>query len=164
MTSVYVGIGSNIDKHKHIEVAVGELSGLGDLVRQSTIYESPSLGFQGAEFFNLIVEIQTSLTLEVFTKFLRDIEIRWGRAVDAKKYQDRTLDLDIILFGDMIRDASPQLPRKDIYHYPFVIQPLYELSPELIIPGDGRTVREIWLQAENLDVLRAVRPWFSVSE
>lgn len=164
MTSVYVGIGSNIDKHKHIEVAVDELSGLGQFIRQSTIYESPSLGFRGAPFFNLIVEIQTSLTLEVFAKFLRDIEIRWGRALEAQKYQDRTLDLDIILFGDMIRDSSPQLPRKDIYHYPFVIQPLYELSPDLVIPGDGRTVRDIWLQAEHLDVLRAVRPWFSASE
>lgn len=161
MTTVYVSVGSNIEKHKHIEMAIRELSQLGqDAIRLSTLYECPPLGFTGDSFFNLVVEIRTSSSLDTVVRQLRDIELRWGRHVDAQKYQDRTLDLDIILFGDRVKAAHPQLPRKDIYQYSFVIQPLYELCPDLVIPNDGRLIREIWTLADNLNVLKPVPLWF----
>ncbi|MDW6001816.1 2-amino-4-hydroxy-6-hydroxymethyldihydropteridine diphosphokinase [Vibrio mangrovi] len=160
MIPVYVGIGSNIDRHKHVEAAVSELEKMGEDLRLSTIYESPSQGFQGGAFFNLVIELKTSLSLETFASMLKDIEIRWGRKPDARKFQDRTLDLDIILFGDVVSSESPQLPRQDIYKYPFVIQPLFELCPDLLLPGDGRSVRQIWLKADNLEVLKPVKSWF----
>ncbi len=161
MTLVYVGVGSNIDRHKHVEAAVSELKKLGDQLRLSTVYESPSQGFQSGAFFNLVIEMHTDLSLAAFTGMLKDIERNWGRQPDAQKYQDRTLDLDIILFGDVVSAEAPQLPRQDIYHYPFVIQPLFELCPELLLPGDGRSVRQIWLEADNLEVLMPVEFWFT---
>ncbi|KUI97842.1 2-amino-4-hydroxy-6-hydroxymethyldihydropteridine diphosphokinase [Vibrio sp. MEBiC08052] len=161
MTLVYVGVGSNIDRHKHVEVAVSELKKLGDQLRLSTIYESPSQGFQGGAFFNLVIEMRTDLSLTALVGMLKDIELSWGRQPDAQKYQDRTLDLDIILFGDVVRSEAPQLPRQDIYQYPFVIQPLFELCPDLLLPGDGRSVRQIWLKADNLEVLKPVEFWFT---
>ena len=163
MSSVYVGVGSNIEKYKHVEAAIHELAGLGQSLRCSKIYECPSLGFEGESFFNLVVELQTSLSLDIFARTLRDIEIRWGRVAETEKFQDRTLDLDLILFDDVVRENPPQLPRPDIYKYPFVIQPLYELCPERIIPGDGRSVRDIWLQADHLDVLTPVNAWLPKS-
>ena len=102
MTIAYVGVGSNIDKHLHIERAIKALSELDLNARFSTIYESPALGFEGDSFFNLVAEITTSQTLLTFAQTLRDIEFRLGRTLDAQKKQSRTIDLDIILFGDCI--------------------------------------------------------------
>lgn len=163
MTLVYVGIGSNIDKHKHVEAGIKSLSLLGSITAISTIYESPAIGFNGKTFFNLIVEMTTSLKLYEFSNQLKDIEAKWGRAPDAQKFQDRTLDLDILLFGESVSKERPQVPRDDIYKYPFVIQPLFELTPELIVPKDGRSIGQIWSQAKDLGMLRAVKPWFDTT-
>lgn len=160
MITAYVGIGSNIDKRRHVELAVKALQKLDSTLRFSTIYESPALGFSGDSFFNLIVEMKTSLTLKAFFQQLREIENQLGRSENAQKLQDRTIDLDIILFGEFVNDSAPKVPREDIYKYPFVIQPLYELCPELVIPDDGRTVSQIWQQAESLPLLSQVDLWF----
>ncbi len=160
MITTYVGIGSNIEKHRHIQAAIVALSHLDPELRLSTIYECPAVGFSGESFFNLIVEMQTSLTLEQFSQVLRDIEYQLGRSADAQKMQDRTIDLDIILFGDHVSDKKPRIPRDDIYKYPFVIQPLYELCPDLVIPDDGRSVREVWQTSELSIDLTKVALWF----
>ncbi|CAH8209790.1 2-amino-4-hydroxy-6-hydroxymethyldihydropteridine diphosphokinase [Vibrio aestuarianus] len=162
MITAYVGVGSNIDRHKHVEAAVRELSQIGDNLRISTIYECASVGFNSGAFYNLVVALDTTLTLSEFALQLRDIEHRWGRDLQAKKFQDRTLDLDIILFGEEVSAQDPELPRSDIFKYPFVIQPLYDLSPELIIPNDDRSVRQIWQQSINLGSLNSVEPWFNI--
>lgn len=161
MITTYVGIGSNLQRHKHIRAATRELKQLGAGLRLSTIYECPAMGFNSHPFFNLVAEFQTEATLIELSKTLRSIELKWGRSELAQKFQDRTLDLDIILFGDQESD-QPQIPRQDIYKYPFVIQPLYELSPELIIPGDGRNIRQLWQQAQDLECLIPVPIWFDV--
>lgn len=163
MTVVYVGIGSNLDKHKHVEAGIQSLAALGQITAVSTIYESPAIGFDGKTFFNLIVEMTTSLKLYEFSNQLKEIETKWGRKPDAQKFQNRTLDLDILIFGQSVNTEKPQVPRDDIYKYPFVIQPLFELNPKLIVPNDGRSIEQIWSQANNLDMLRAVTPWFDTT-
>ncbi|AEH34138.1 2-amino-4-hydroxy-6-hydroxymethyldihydropteridine diphosphokinase [Vibrio anguillarum] len=163
MTTVYVGVGSNIERRKHIEVAIEELSTIGNHLQISTIYECASVGFNSAAFYNLVVALETRLSLSDFVAQLRAIESRWGRDPQAKKFQDRTLDLDIILFGEDISAQDPELPRSDIFKYPFVIQPLYDLSPERIVPNDGRSVRQIWQQAINLESLTPVKLWFDIN-
>lgn len=163
MTTVYVGVGSNIERRKHIEVAIEELSTIGNHLQISTIYECASVGFNSAAFYNLVVALETRLSLSDFVAQLRAIESRWGRDPQAKKFQDRTLDLDIILFGEEISVQDPELPRSDIFKYPFVIQPLYDLSPERIVPNDGRSVRQIWQQAINLESLTPVKLWFDIN-
>ncbi len=163
MITAYVGIGSNLDRYRHIEAGIKELSQLGCDLRLSTIYECAALGFDSHPFFNLVVEITTAMTLQEFQRALKEAEFRWGRAVDAKKYQDRTLDMDIILFGDVVSGSSPVVPRPDIYHYPFVIQPLYELCPDRRIPGTGESVEQIWRESAMLETLTPVPLWFTVN-
>lgn len=163
MITCYIGIGSNLQRHKHIEAVCRELAQIGEQLRLSTIYECDSLGFDSHAFYNLVVELHTSLSLAALVKKLREIELRWGRAVEAKKFQDRTLDLDLILYGDVVSVDTPIIPRSDIYHYPFVIQPLYELCPQLSIPGDGQTIEQVWLTASNLSSLTPVPLWFSIN-
>ncbi len=162
MITAYVGVGSNIERRRHIEAAIQELSLVGSELRLSTIYECPAQGFDSHSFFNLVVELKTSLSLHDFQQCLKEAEYRWGRDIDAKKYQDRTLDMDIILFGDVISPSSPVVPRPDIYQYPFVIQPLYELCPELNIPGTDLSIEKVWQNAEFLEQLKPVPLWFSI--
>ncbi|HAS8418312.1 TPA: 2-amino-4-hydroxy-6-hydroxymethyldihydropteridine diphosphokinase [Vibrio vulnificus] len=156
MNTVYIGVGSNIEREKHARAAWQELTLLGEALQASPIYECAAVGFDSHAFFNFVIRLNTSMTLEEFASQLRQIELRWGREENAAKYQDRTLDLDIVLFGECISSQKPELPRSDIFKYPFVIQPLYDLQPDLVIPGDGRTVEEIWQTARDLDTLRAV--------
>jgi 2-amino-4-hydroxy-6-hydroxymethyldihydropteridine diphosphokinase len=161
MITAYVSIGSNVDKYLHTELAIKALIELDLTARFSTIYESAAFGFHGDSFFNLIAEVKTTETLDAFARTLRDIEFRLGRTLNAKKKQDRTVDLDIILFGDCISEEVVKVPRQDIYDYPFVIQPLYELCPDLVIPGDGRTVGQIWQRFNSFVGLTKVELWFN---
>lgn len=161
MITVYLGIGSNVDREHHIEHAVSLLHSLGEQIKLSTIYQSEAVGFKSEPFYNLVLEMKTALNLQDFSLALREIEFHCGRDSQAKKFEARTIDLDILLFGDAVSDSKPELPRSDIYRYPFVIQPLYELCPELILPNDGRTVRAVWHQAKDLHLLDEVKPWFN---
>ncbi|KJY80039.1 2-amino-4-hydroxy-6-hydroxymethyldihydropteridine diphosphokinase [Vibrio nigripulchritudo] len=160
MITTYIGVGSNIERKKHVQAALSELRELGEQIRISTVYECASVGFESRPFYNLVVEMKTSLSLSSLSSTLREIEIRWGRDPDAQKMQDRTLDLDIVLYGDVV-SSKPSLPREDIYKYAFVIQPMYELCPELVIPNDGRTVTQIRQTMNNFDSLIAVDPFDS---
>ncbi len=160
MTHAYIGIGSNIERETYIQQAVAQLQQLGSALRLSTVYESDAVGFKSEAFYNLVAEVKTTMNLKEFSLALREIEFHCGRDSQAQKFEARTIDLDILLFGDEVSDSQPQLPRSDIYRYPFVIQPLYELCPELILPNDGRTVRQVWLQAKDLHFLKEVKPWF----
>ncbi|TFH91452.1 2-amino-4-hydroxy-6-hydroxymethyldihydropteridine diphosphokinase [Vibrio ouci] len=160
MITTYVGIGSNIGRHKHIEAAIRELRNLDPELRLSTIYECEAVGFDSQPFYNLVVEMKTSLDLTDFSRQLRDIEFKWGRAVDAGKFEPRTVDLDIILYGSVVSPCQPEVPRSDIVKYAFVLQPLLELSPQLTVPNDGRTIEQIAQQSQLTTPLTPVPLWF----
>ncbi|WP_299019395.1 2-amino-4-hydroxy-6-hydroxymethyldihydropteridine diphosphokinase [uncultured Photobacterium sp.] len=153
MTTVYISIGSNIEREYHIHAAVAELKKLGAGIRVSKIFEAEPVGFSGPNFYNCVVEMETSLQLAVLQQTLKQVELTYGRAPDAQKNQSRTLDLDILLFGDVVQDNSPHLPRSDLYKFAFVLLPMVELCPERVIPGDGRTVSEIWQAFEHTQAL-----------
>ena len=161
MITTYIGIGSNIDRRKHIQAAITELGTLGRDIRLSTIYECESIGFESNAFYNLVVEMKTSLTLTEFSRQLRKIELKWGRAENAGKFEPRTVDLDIILFGDQTCSSKPEIPRGDIFKYAFVLKPLFELCPQLVVPQDGRTIEQIWQQASFDTDLEAIPLWFN---
>lgn len=161
MITTYIGIGSNIDRRKHIQAAITELGALGCDIRLSTIYECESIGFESNAFYNLVVEMKTSLTLTEFSRQLRKIELKWGRAENAGKFEPRTVDLDIILFGDQTCSSKPEIPRGDIFKYAFVLKPLFELCPQLVVPQDGRTIEQIWQQTSFDTDLEAIPLWFN---
>lgn len=156
MITAYIGVGTNIDREQHAKVAYNELQQLGEDLFVSPIYECEPIGFSSQNFYNFVITLRTSLSLEEFSHRLREIEFKWGREENAQKYQDRTLDLDIVLFGELISTQKPELPRSDIYKYPFVTKPLYDLNPHLVIPGDGRTVADIWYAMQPVDSLKPV--------
>ncbi|OZS45362.1 2-amino-4-hydroxy-6-hydroxymethyldihydropteridine diphosphokinase [Photobacterium sanguinicancri] len=144
MTRTFISIGSNIEREHHIHVAMTELKKLGVHFEVSRIFEAEPVGFSGPNFYNCVVALETSLSLSVLQQTLKQLELDYGRAPDAKKNQSRTLDLDILLYGNVQQNSLPTLPRADIYKFAFVLWPMAEIAPDMKIPGEDRTILQLW--------------------
>ncbi len=149
MTIGYISIGSNIDKEIHIPSSLKALRKLfGDLV-VSSVYETEPVGFVGDKFHNLVVQFESELSAKEVAKLLRQVELDHGRSRDSHKFSARTLDLDLILYGEQaISDGRVQIPRDEIERYAFVLEPLAEIAAERRHPISGKSYGELW---QNFD-------------
>lgn len=165
MTRGYISIGSNIEKEKNIHSALRELSLLfGGLVVSST-YKTEPVGFDGDTFHNLVVGFDSDLDVKTIAEQLRQIELDHGRTRGCKKFSSRTLDLDLILYGDLvISDGRLQIPRDEIEKYAFVLEPLAEIAGDLRHPVSGISYRELWerFDKDGLDQKRVKPGWSSI--
>lgn len=153
MTRGYISIGSNINKDEHIPASLRALAQTFGELAVSSIYETEAVGFTGDVFYNLVVGFDSDLEVKAVTKLLRQIELDNGRTRDSRKYAARTLDLDLILYGDLIiNDGRLQIPRDEIEHYAFVLQPLAEIAPALKHPISGLCYAELWDQFDKTDL------------
>lgn len=144
MTEVAVGIGSNIQPEQHVPVAIERLRARFGALDVSPIYTCPAVGFAGADFVNLVVVFDAAETIEAVQAGLREIEAAGGRDRGGRD-GSRTIDLDMLLFGDRVFDNGDiRVPRADILDYAFVLRPLAEIRPEARHPVDGRSYRELW--------------------
>jgi 2-amino-4-hydroxy-6-hydroxymethyldihydropteridine diphosphokinase len=142
---VYVSIGSNVEREKNIRGAVDKLRAqFGDLTI-SPVYESEAVGFVGNNFLNLVVGFDTDLSLAEITKLLRAIERKHGRVRGDQKFSDRTLDLDPLLYGDLIDHFPPNnVPRHEIGQYAFVLRPLSDIAGQARHPETGERFANMW--------------------
>jgi 2-amino-4-hydroxy-6-hydroxymethyldihydropteridine diphosphokinase len=103
----------------------------------STFYKTRPVGAAGnADFYNGVIALRTSLPAEVLSTLLGDVEARCGRRPSPDRHAPRTIDLDLLLYGDMeARRPEMTLPHPDIPLRSFVALPLLELAPELVLPG-----------------------------
>ena len=146
----YISIGSNINKDKHIPASLDALKNCFGTLTISSIYESEAVGFVGDTFYNLIVGFKSTLEVKEVAKTLRQIELENGRSRDSQKFSSRTLDLDLILYDDLIiNDGRLQIPRDEIERYAFVLEPLAEIAPNLKHPISQQTYATIWLNYDK---------------
>ncbi|GAB6039972.1 2-amino-4-hydroxy-6-hydroxymethyldihydropteridine diphosphokinase [Endothiovibrio diazotrophicus] len=143
MARVFVSVGSNIDREHNIRSALDAMEAAFGELELSTVYETVAVGFEGDNFFNLVVAFDTGLALEQVTTALREIEQAHRRERGSKRFAPRTLDLDLLLFDDVVAD-EPELPRGEIVKYAFVLKPLAELAPTLRHPTLGTPYAELW--------------------
>jgi 2-amino-4-hydroxy-6-hydroxymethyldihydropteridine diphosphokinase len=149
----YISIGSNIDKEKHIPASLRALEQCFGTLIVSSIYESEAVGFSGDVFHNLIVGFDSDLDVKPVAKQLRQIELDNGRTRDSQKFSARTLDLDLILYGDLIiSDGRLQIPRDEIERYAFVLEPLAEIAPTAIHPVSGISYGELWQKFDKTNL------------
>lgn len=145
MTRVYLSLGSNIDRHRHILAALDALSDIFGELQISSVYESKSVGFNGSNFFNLVVGINTKLSVQSLSECLKKIEDDNGRCRQGPKFSPRTLDIDILTYGDFVGvEQGIALPRAEIAQNAFVLLPLMELAAQQKHPQLGQTYAELW--------------------
>lgn len=139
----YVGLGSNLQlPARQIEIAIEMLDGIARtrLMVASSLYRSaPFGGIEQPDFVNAAAALLTQLPpLELLTELQR-IEARQGRVRDEQRWGPRVLDLDLLVYGaSVIDDADITIPHPGIGERNFVLLPLAEIAPELVIPGLGR--------------------------
>jgi 2-amino-4-hydroxy-6-hydroxymethyldihydropteridine diphosphokinase len=113
----------------------------------SPAYRSAAVGFDGADFINLAVGMDTDLSPTALNDWLHALEDRHGRRRDVPRYADRTLDLDIVLYDDLVTqgDGHLDIPRKELKHA-FVLKPIADIAPALRHPVNGRTMAQLWAE------------------
>ena len=136
MTTAYVGLGSNLGDREHLVRRAAELIGA---ARLSTIVETEPWGYENQpRFLNAVAEVQTGLEPQPFLAHLLDVERRLGRERVGPRFGPRTIDLDLLLFGDQaVDEPGLVVPHPRLLERLFVLEPLAELAPELEIPGRG---------------------------
>jgi len=142
---IWISIGSNIDADANVRTAIADLrSALGEALL-SPVYRTRAVGFDGPPFLNLVAGFDTHLGPRAVLRTLDDIEHRLGRVRGPDRFDSRTIDLDLLTYGDQVLSIDGQeLPRDEILEYAFVLKPLADVSPDERHPGDGRTYRDLW--------------------
>ena len=145
MARVYVSIGSNIDKEKNVSSSVRALQEHFDNLVISNVYETQAVGFEGDNFHNLVVGFDTDESPLEISKVLKKIEADHDRTRGKEKFESRTLDLDQLLYGDLVMQMEGvNIPHPDIMRYNFVLKPLAELAGEVEHPEEEKTINELW--------------------
>ncbi|MEB4677617.1 2-amino-4-hydroxy-6-hydroxymethyldihydropteridine diphosphokinase [Enterobacteriaceae bacterium G50] len=156
MTIAYIAIGSNLASP--LEQVNAAIQALGEIpqsriVALSSFYRTPPLGPQDQpDYLNAAVALETTLAPEALLDHTQRIELQQGRVRKAERWGPRTLDLDIMLFGDaVINTERLTVPHYDMKNRGFMLWPLFEIAPELVFPN-GETLRE------RLTTLEASKP------
>lgn len=150
MAEVFLSLGSNVEREKHIPQAIRELDALFGPLTLSSVYESEAVGFVGPPFYNLVVGFQSDLPAGQIARMLREIEVAHGRQEGCRKFEPRTLDIDLILYGNLILEESGlRLPRDEITRFAFMLEPLAEIAPDVRHPIAGCSFAELWEKFEK---------------
>lgn len=145
MTLAYVSGGSNLDAERNLVLAAQLLRERYPGTRFSRCYRNAAVGFEGPDFVNFVAEVPVAGEPAQLKRELELIEQQCGRERDAPRWAPRAMDLDMLLFGEVVQDAPGlKLPRPDLMRWAFMLGPLAELVPQLVHPVQQRTVGELW--------------------
>jgi len=151
MERVYVSIGSNVDRERNIPNALRALHRRFGPMVVSTVYECPAVGFEGDDFYNLVVGFDSAEPIADVHTALHEIEDQHGRDRSKPRFSPRTLDLDLLLYGDRIwRDGRLVLPRPEIDRVAFVLGPLAELAGDRSHPVHGVAFTALWARFDGI--------------
>jgi 2-amino-4-hydroxy-6-hydroxymethyldihydropteridine diphosphokinase len=161
MSTAWLGLGSNVNAETNIRAGIRELEEKFSSVHLSPAYTSTSVGFEGDDFINLVARVETDIHPMELRHYLRDLEDRYGRKRDVPKFSDRSLDIDILLYDDLVL-LSPvlEIPRAEILKFSHVLKPLADLEPDLIHPTELRSMSEIWRSSGLKDDYLKLLPSF----
>ena len=145
MTTVLLSLGSNLRPHHYLRLALDVLQERFGRIVASPAYRTPAVGFDGPDFLNNAVMLETDLPLAELDDWLHAVEDAHGRDRSGPRFSDRTLDIDVVYYGDLVVEAPGHLriPRPELKHA-FVLKPLADIAPDFVDPISGRTLAELW--------------------
>lgn len=145
MAQVLLSLGSNINREENIKACLKALEDIFSCVKASPVYESEAVGFEGDNFYNLVVLIETVLAVGELSAILKKIEDANGRVRAGDRFSARTLDIDILTYDDQagLIDGV-ELPRDEILKNAFVLLPMADLVPEQNHPVLHKNYVELW--------------------
>lgn len=150
MAEVFVGLGSNVEPERHLRTAVARLRARFGAVRLSPVYRNPAVGFAGGDFLNLVAAFDSEEDPLTVRAALETIESVCGRVRGGPRFVPRTLDIDLLLYGELVSESPLKLPRQEILKYAFVLKPLADLAGERRHPLTGRRFLEHWADFRGL--------------
>ena len=168
LRKVYISLGSNKgDKFKNLQDAISAIHlNIDNISIISKVYSSPALGFQGDDFFNACLIIETFYKPQKLLKELLKIEKSLGRIRPdnyrdkAKGYQDRVIDLDIIFFDyEIVNTKTLQIPHPEMHKRRFVLQPLSDIAPNKQHPNREKEVSVLLEECQDKSILEPVNIW-----
>jgi len=142
---VLVAAGSNVEPRLNLQRALESLAPHYPGLCRSTAYRNRAVGFEGEDFINLVVGFDTDDDVRVVIEHLHEAEALCGRARNAPKWAPRSMDLDILLYGDRVCDEPGLvLPRPDLVRRAYMLGPAAEIVPATVHPTLGVTLAELW--------------------
>jgi 2-amino-4-hydroxy-6-hydroxymethyldihydropteridine diphosphokinase len=145
MARVYLSLGSNLAPRRHLRAALAALRQRFGELTVSPAYRSQAVGFAGPDFVNLAVGLDTELDPAALNQWLHALEDAHGRRRDVPRFADRTLDIDIVFYDDLVLEGAGhlQIPRQELRHA-FVLKPIADIAPALRHPLDGDRMDARW--------------------
>ena len=142
---VYLSLGSNIDAETNLCSAIKCLKQHFPVLLLSPIYQTRAVGFEGDDFLNCVVALETETPATELFSLLRQIEQDHGRDRKQAKFSSRTLDIDLLTWGNkIITEKNFQLPRDEITKYAFVLKPLVDIAAEEKHPIFNKSYQQLW--------------------
>ena len=142
---VFVAAGSNVEPEKNLAAACAQIAHIWPDAQFSRAYRNVAVGFEGPDFINLVTGFSAAQPLPLVIERLRGIETNCGRPRYAPKWASRTMDLDVLLFGDLVEKTTDYtLPRPDLLKRPYMLGPLAEIAPAVMHPTADKTIAELW--------------------
>jgi 2-amino-4-hydroxy-6-hydroxymethyldihydropteridine diphosphokinase len=142
---VWLSVGSNVEREANVTGCIKALRDEFGQLTISQVYENASFGFEGSPFYNLVVGLYSDLSIDQLTQVFRKIESDHGRVRGGPKFAARSLDVDLLTYGDeVVKKGAFELPRPEILDYAFVLGPLAEVAGDERHPVCGKTYSELW--------------------
>jgi deoxyguanosine kinase len=158
--NTFLSLGSNLDnKFDNLQLAVRAIhKTLGDVKKISSLYESPSWGFDGPPFYNLCIEVATQFKATEYLEKLLELELILGKTRGPKKgYQDRTIDIDLLLYENKIFETAVlKVPHPRMLERKFVLLPLSEIARKMPYPTTDKTIQECLNTCPDVSQLQKV--------
>ncbi|MDM9596149.1 2-amino-4-hydroxy-6-hydroxymethyldihydropteridine diphosphokinase [Pseudomonas guariconensis] len=155
LSTVYLGLGSNIDREVHLCAGLDALASFLQGMHCSPVFESQAVGIKSGPFYNLVVTGKTDLPLLELDRRLKFIEADNGRYAPERK--GLPLDIDVLMYDDLLGTFNGLvLPRAEILKNAFVLWPLSLIAPQLVHPGEGKSMAQLWQEARIEQVLAPV--------